>query len=54
MNNFSNFGNILGWTGAGDRVQDEQLRGSAAGFLSPDPDRQFIDFFSTDICRAIR
>ena len=54
VNNFSNFGNILAWTEAEDRVKAGELRGSAAGFLSPDPDRQFIDFFSTDICRAIR
>ena len=54
LNNFSNFGNILGWSEAKDRVKAGELRGSAAGFLSPDADRQFIDFFSTDICRAIR
>ena len=31
-----------------------QLKGTAAGFLNPDPQRQFIEYFSTDICRPIR
>ena len=30
------------------------VKGTAAGFLHPDPDRKHIDFFSTDICRPIR
>ena len=30
------------------------LKGTAAGFLNPNPERQFIEYFSTDICRPIR
>ena len=56
-NNFSELGDIVDWNGS-DRTlypgHCGQLRGSAAGFLSPDMDRQFIDYYSTDICRPIR
>jgi len=31
-----------------------ELTGSACGFLPVDPEREFVDYFSTDICRAIR
>lgn len=31
-----------------------QLKGSACGFVPIDPEREFIDYFSTDICRPIR
>ena len=30
------------------------MLGSACGFLPVDPEREFVDYFSTDICRAIR
>merc|ERR1711949_118627 len=55
---FSRLGDILAWNNATATPvypgQCGQLRGTAAGFLHPDPDRQFIDYFSTDICRPIR
>ena len=55
--NFSELGDIVDWNGS-DRTmypgECGQLKGSAAGFLSPDPDRQFIDYYSTDICRPLR
>lgn len=50
-------GDIREWNGE-DRSLYEGgcglLKGTAAGFLSPDPKRQFIEYFSTDICRPIR
>ena len=55
---FPQLGDILAWNNATATPvypgQCGQLRGTAAGFLHPDPDRQYIDFFSTDICRPIR
>ena len=30
-----------------------ELRGTSAGFTPVDPDRQFVDYFSTDICRFL-
>ena len=55
--NFENLGDIEMWNGENRTLYNGecgQLRGSAAGFLHPDPEREFIDFFSTDICRPIR
>jgi len=55
--NFSQLGDIIDFNGSNRTRYPShcgQLRGSAAGFLSPDIDRQYIDYFSTDICRPIR
>ena len=55
--NFSALGDIMDYNGS-DRTlypgHCGKLRGTAAGFVPPEPDREFIDYFSTDICRPIR
>ena len=54
---FTELGNIDMWHGQ-KRTRHQghcgELTGTAAGFMSPDSNRQFIDFFSTDICKPIR
>lgn len=50
-------GDIREWNGEKNSMYEGecgQLKGTAAGFLNPDPQRQFIEYFSTDICRPIR
>ena len=37
-----------------EKLIKSKCKGSAAGFLPVDPERQFIDYFSPDICRPIR
>ena len=54
---FDKLGDIELWNGLDKSVyrgECGRLEGSATGFLTPNPERQFIDFFSTDICRPIR
>ena len=56
-NSMAELGDIIDYNGSNRTLYPGpcgQLTGTAAGFLGPDPDRQFIDYFSTDICRPIR
>ena len=51
------FNTFREWNGEKRSLYDGEcgrLKGTAAGFLNPDPERQFIEYFSTDICRPIR
>jgi len=55
--NFKDVGTIKFWRDSNRSMYPDEcgeLRGTSAGFTFPDPDRQYIDYFSTDICRAIR
>jgi len=54
---FQDVGSIKFWHDSNRTMYPDEcgdLRGTSAGFTPPDPNRQYIDFFSTDICRPIR
>jgi len=54
---FQDVGSIKFWHGSNRTMYPDEcgdLRGTSAGFTPPDINRQYIDFFSTDICRPIR
>jgi len=54
---YPHLGDIVTWKGLDRTFYNNtcgQLKGSAAGFLPVDPERQFVDYFSPDICRPIR
>jgi len=54
---YSEVGDIKKWKGRNRTIYPStcgELRGTSAGFTPVDPDRQFVDYFSTDICRPIR
>eukprot|EP00092_Neocalanus_flemingeri_P015544 GFUD01016826.1.p1 GENE.GFUD01016826.1~~GFUD01016826.1.p1 ORF type:complete len:503 (+),score=103.28 GFUD01016826.1:2-1510(+) len=54
---FQDVGTIKFWHGSNRTIYPDEcgdIRGSSAGFTHPDLNRQYIDFFSTDICRPIR
>ena len=56
-NSMAELGDIIDFNGSNRTLYPGhcgQLTGTAAGFLGPDPERQFIDYYSTDICRPIR
>jgi len=56
--NFQEVGNIKLWKGSNRTIYPSycgDLRGTSAGFTAfTEKDRNYIDFFSTDICRPIR
>jgi len=55
--NYSEVGDIKRWKGSNRTIYPStcgDLRGTSAGFTPVDPGRQFVDYFSTDICRPIR
>jgi len=57
INDINTLGDIKLWNGKNKTIYSDHcghVKGTAAGFLHPDPDRKYIDFFSTDICRPIR
>jgi len=54
---FEDVGTIKLWHGRNRTIYPDkcgELRGTSAGFTYPKPDREFIDYFSTDICKPIR
>merc|ERR1712241_75883 len=56
-NSLDELGDILDFNGSNRTLYPDhcgELTGTAAGFLGPDPEREFIDYYSTDICRPIR
>jgi len=57
VQDYSTLGDIVSWKGTNrTRYPGEcgQIKGSATGFLPVDTDREYIDYFSPDICRSIR
>jgi len=57
LKEYSQLGDIVTWKGTNRThypAECGQLKGSAAGFVPVNPGRQFIDYFSPDICRPIR
>jgi len=55
--NYSEVGEIRAWKGSNRTLYPSscgEVRGTSAGFTPVHPDRQYIDYFSTDICRPIR
>jgi len=54
---FQDVGSIKFWHGSNRTIYPDEcgdLKGTSAGFTPPNINRQFIDYFSTDICRPIR
>ena len=54
---FSDIGTIKSWHGSNRTIYPGkcgELHGTSAGFTSPKLDREYIDYFSTDICRRLR
>jgi len=54
---YSEVGDIKRWKGSNRTIYPStcgDLRGTSAGFTPVDLDREFVDYFSTDICRPIR